>query len=189
MRRLIIMLFCLCFVIAPCECIALETSARSAIVIEARYGNVLYEKNAHERATMASTTKIMTALCAIEEGNLDSKVKVHDSAVGVEGSSMYLTRGEEITLRELVYGLMLSSGNDSAVAIACAVSGSVEEFAKLMNEKAKELGCQNSNFMNSHGLHDDEHYTSARDMARLPVPVADGSAGYFRPCNPYSPKD
>lgn len=161
------MLFCLCFVIAPCECFALETSARSAIVIEARYGNVLYEKNAHERATMASTTKIMTALCAIEEGNLDSRVKVHDSAVGVEGSSMYLTRGEEITLRELVYGLMLSSGNDSAVAIACAVSGSVEEFAKLMNEKAESIGAKNTQFKNPNGLDEEGHYTTAYDLAMI----------------------
>ena len=166
MKRLI-MLFCLIFALAPLESFAIETSARSAIIIESGFGNVLYEKNAHTRATMASTTKIMTALCAIEEGNLDSKIKVHDSAVGVEGSSMYLTKGEEITLRELVYGLMLSSGNDAAVAIACAVSGSVEEFAKLMNEKAESIGAKNTQFKNPNGLDEEGHYTTAYDLAMI----------------------
>lgn len=165
-KRLIIFL-CLILITLPSECFAVETSARSAIIIESRYGNVLYEKNAHTRATMASTTKIMTALCAIEEGNLDSKVKVHDSAVGVEGSSMYLTRGEEITLRELVYGLMLSSGNDAAVAIACAVSGSVEDFAKLMNDKAERIGAKNTQFKNPNGLDEEGHYTTAYDLAKI----------------------
>ena len=166
MRRLIILL-CLILITAPLRCFAVETSAHSAVIIEARYGNVLYEKNAHERATMASTTKIMTALCAIEEGDMNRKIKVHDSAVGVEGSSMYLTRGEEITLRELVYGLMLSSGNDAAVAIACAVSGSVEDFAKLMNDKAERIGAKNTQFKNPNGLDEEGHYTTAYDLAKI----------------------
>ncbi len=152
---------------ASLRCLAVETSAQSAIVIELRYGNVLYEKNAHSRATMASTTKIMTALCAIEEGDMDKKVRVSDSAVGVEGSSIYLTKGEELTLRELVYGLMLNSGNDAAVAIACAVSGDTEKFAKLMTKKAKEIGAKNTQFKNPNGLDEDGHYTTAYDLAKI----------------------
>lgn len=152
---------------ASSHCLAAETSAQSAIVIELKYGNVLYEKNAHSRATMASTTKIMTALCAIEEGDMDKKVRVHDSAVGVEGSSIYLTRGEELTLRELVYGLMLNSGNDAAVAIACAVSGDTKKFAQLMTKKAKEIGAENTQFKNPNGLDEDGHYTTAYDLAKI----------------------
>ena len=167
MKRLITVLLCLTFAMAPCRCLAVETSARSAIIIEAKYGTVLYEKNAHTKATMASTTKIMTAVCAIEEGDMDKKIRVHDSAVGVEGSSMYLTRGEELTLRELVYGLMLNSGNDAAVAIACAVSGSVDEFAKLMNAKAAEIGAKNTQFKNPNGLDEEGHYTTAYDLAKI----------------------
>lgn len=151
----------------PTFCFAVETSAQSAIAIDLEYGNVLYEKNAHQRMSMASTTKIMTAICAIEEGDMDRKIKVHDSAVGVEGSSIYLTRGEELTLRELVCGLMLNSGNDAAVAIAYAVSGSVEEFAQLMTQKAKEIGVQNTQFKNPNGLDEEGHYTTAYDLARI----------------------
>jgi len=107
----------------------------------------------------------MTAICAIESGMLDSKIEVDPSAVGVEGSSIYLKHGEHLTLRELVYGLMLSSGNDAAVAIACAVSGGVEEFAHLMNETAQKIGVRNTSFMNPNGLDEENHYTTAYDLA------------------------
>lgn len=139
--------------------------ASAAIVIETSTNAVIFEKNAHKKLPMASTTKIMTALCAIESGNMDRVVKVDDRAIGVEGSSIYLAKGEKLTMRELVYGLMLHSGNDAAVAIAYAVSGSVEEFALLMNNTAKKIGAKNTNFENPNGLDSKEHYTTAYDLA------------------------
>jgi len=147
--------------------IAVETSAQSAIVIEAENGSVLWEKNAYDRLTMASTTKIMTAICAIEDGDLDKKVKISPQAVGVEGSSIYLKNDEVLTLRELVYGLMLNSGNDAAVAIACAVSGSVGKFSTLMNQKAEEIGVKDSHFQNPNGLDEEGHYTTAYDLGKI----------------------
>ncbi len=146
---------------------AVEVSARSAIVIEASGGTVVYEKDADTRRPMASTTKIMTALCAIESGRLDETVSVSPDAVGVEGSSIYLEAGDKLTLLSLVKALMLESANDAAEAIAVAVSGSVEEFAVLMNQKAEELGLLNTHFTNPHGLSDEEHYTTARELALL----------------------
>ena len=124
-------------------CRAVGVSAHSAVLIDAVSGRIIYEKNAYQRMSMASTTKIMTALCAIENSNLDERVQVDSSAVGVEGSSIYLKHGEHLSVRELVYGLMLSSGNDAAVAIACAVSGNVKEFATLMNKTANKIGVEN----------------------------------------------
>ncbi len=146
---------------------ALDTSAKSAIVIEVDSGSVIYEKNASQSLTMASTTKIMTAICAIEEGDMAKKVKIAPEAVGVEGSSIYLKGDENLTLRELVYGLMLNSGNDAAVAIAHAVSGGVDEFANLMNKKAKEIGAKNTQFKNPNGLDEEGHYTTAHDLALI----------------------
>lgn len=147
----------------------LSVSAQSAIVIEKTSGRVLYSRNPDKRLPMASTTKIMTAICALESmsGNIDDVVEISASAAGVEGSSMYLETGEKMTMRELLYGLMLSSGNDAAVAIAEEVSGSAEEFAKLMNQKATEIGASNTHFTNPNGLPDDDHYSTARDMARI----------------------
>lgn len=142
-------------------------SAQTAIMIEANSGEVLYEKNAKEKAYPASITKIMTAMLAIEEGNLDKKVKVSQNAAGVEGSSIYLAAGEKITLRDLVYGLMLRSGNDAATAISEEIGGSTKNFVTLMNKKARELGAYNTHFMNPSGLHDPEHYTTAEDMAKI----------------------
>ncbi len=116
---------------------------------------------------MASTTKVMTALLAIETGGLDRLIAVADAAVGTEGSSMYLKRGEKLTLSDLLYGLMLTSGNDAAVAIACAIDGSVDAFAERMNARARELGCADTNFVNPNGLQHPEHYTTARDLCRI----------------------
>lgn len=146
---------------------ALNISASSAIVMDAKTGRVLYRKNINERKPMASTTKIMTALLGLENRKLEDQVKIDRKAVGVEGSSIYLDYDETLSMKDLVYGLMLRSGNDSAVAIACNISGSVEEFAKLMNKKAKEIGARNTNFVNPHGLHDDQHYTTAYDLALI----------------------
>lgn len=139
----------------------------SKILIESKSGRVLQGENVHQRLPMASTTKIMTALLAIEHGDLDEKVKIGRESVGIEGSSIYLQVGEEISLRDLVYGLMLRSGNDAAVAIANHISGSIDEFANLMNEKANDIGAKNSNFTNPNGLHDDNHYTTAYDLALI----------------------
>ncbi len=140
-------------------------SGSSGILIETKSGRILYSNNPHRRLPMASTTKIMTALLAIEQGNLDEKVKIKSNSVGIEGSSIYLMPEEEIILRDLVYGLMLRSGNDAAVAIANHVSGSVENFSQLMNQRAKEIGAKNTNFTNPHGLSDDNHYSTAYDLA------------------------
>lgn len=142
-------------------------SAQTAIMVEANSGEVLYEKNADEKAYPASITKIMTALLAVENGDLDKKGKVSKNAAGVEGSSIYLEAGEKIPLRDLVYGLMLRSGNDAAVAIAEAIGGSKNNFVIMMNRKARELGAYNTHFANPNGLHDPDHYTTARDMALI----------------------
>ena len=144
-----------------------EISAQTAIMIEANSGEELYEKNPDQKAYPASITKIMTALLAIENGDLDKKVKVSGNAAGVEGSSIYLEAGEMITLRDLVYGLMLRSGNDAAIAIAEEIGGSVNNFVMMMNKRARELGACNTHFANPNGLHNPEHYTTARDMALI----------------------
>ena len=143
-------------------------SANSAILIEQESGRILYEKDAHSKKRIASITKIMTALLAVESGKMDEMVKVSNRAVGTEGSSIYLQANEKIKLEDLVYGLMLRSGNDSAVAIAEHVGGSLEGFIFLMNQKAAEIGMTNTEFANPHGLDDHEnHYSTAYDMAIL----------------------
>lgn len=144
-----------------------ETSARAALLMEATTGKVLYEKNGREKLPMASTTKVMTALLAIELGNLDEMVTTDATAYGVEGSSIYLQLEETICLRDLVYGLMLSSGNDAAVAIAIHIGQGIEQFAALMNAKAKQLGAVDTNFVTPNGLHSDAHYTTAYDLALI----------------------
>lgn len=144
-----------------------EISAQNAIMIEANSGEVLYEKNAEEKAYPASITKIMTALLAIEYGTLDKKVKVSENASGVEGSSIYLETGEKIPLRDLIYGLMLRSGNDAAIAISEEIGGSTNNFVIMMNKKARELGAFNTHFANPNGLHNPDHYTTAKDMALI----------------------
>lgn len=146
---------------------AFALSAHSAVVIDAASGRVLFSHNANARAGMASTTKIMTAITALEHSDLSSVVTASPSACGVEGSSMYLVNGEKLTLEEILYGLMLVSGNDAATAIAEHVSGSTEKFAELMNQKALEIGAFNSHFTNPHGLSDDMHYTTAHDLAKI----------------------
>ncbi|KHF38876.1 D-alanyl-D-alanine carboxypeptidase family protein [Halalkalibacter okhensis] len=145
-----------------------SVSAQAAVLIEQESGRVLYGKNEHTPLRIASITKIMTAILAIESGKMEDVVKVSSRAEGTEGSSIYLRAGEEIKLKDLVYGLMLRSGNDSAVAIAEHVGGSLEGFVYLMNEKAEQLGMENTMFQNPHGLDDHEdHYSSAYDMGVL----------------------
>lgn len=142
-------------------------SAEGAVLMDSKTGRVMYSLNPDLKRPIASTTKIMTALLAVEYGELDSIVKVKDNAVGVEGSSIYLAKNEEISLRDLIYGLMLRSGNDAAVAIAQHISGSVSDFISLMNQKARSIGANNTNFVNPHGLHDPNHYSTAYDMALI----------------------
>ena len=144
-----------------------DVSAGGVMLMDARTHKVLYAKTAHEKLPMASTTKIMTAILAIEAGNLDALVTVPQEAYGVEGSSMYLRLGEQISMRDLLYGLMLVSGNDAAVAIAVHVGGSVEGFAALMNAKAASLGAHNTHFVTPNGLPDPDHYTTAYDLALI----------------------
>ncbi|PAV29537.1 D-alanyl-D-alanine carboxypeptidase [Virgibacillus profundi] len=144
-----------------------EVSANNAILIEQSTGRVLYEKDAHEPELIASITKIMTALIAIESDKMKEKAKISRKAIYTEGSSIYLEQGEKMTIEDLVYGLMLRSGNDAAVAISEHIGGSEEGFVYLMNEKAKWLGMTNSSFENPHGLDSDNHYSSAYDMALL----------------------
>ena len=149
----------------PCKVQAV--SAEKAIVMDGSTGNVWYEKDADSRSLIASCTKIMTALIVCEQCNVLDRVKIPKEAVGIEGSSMYLKEGEILTVQELLYGLMLRSGNDAAVALAIYCGGTVEGFAELMNDKAVRLGLDNTHFENPHGLDSPNHYSTARDLAVL----------------------
>ncbi len=148
-----------------------SVSASSAVLIDEN-GEVLYEKNADEKSYPASTTKIMTALVTLEkldELGLDKKseIIVPEEAVGIEGSSIYLKKGERLTIEELLYGLMLQSGNDSAAALAACMGGSLGEFVSMMNERAAALGCSGTHFTNPSGLYEENHYTTASDLAKI----------------------
>lgn len=147
-------------------------SAAGAILIRADTGAILFEKEAEKRLYPASTTKIMTALVVLETLDRlslgpDSRVIVPAEAAGLEGSSIYLKAGEEVTMEELLYGMMLQSGNDAATAAAICAGGSLQNFVVQMNQKAKALGCTGTHFTNACGLFDENHYTTAKDMARI----------------------
>ena len=143
-------------------------SAKAWALVEAGSGRLLMGEHEHDRLPMASTTKIMTALLVLESGeDLDALVTVAHEAAGVEGSSMHLAAEEKLSLRDLLYGLMMVSGNDAAVALAIHLSGSVEAFAARMNARAAALGCTDTHFVNPNGLHDPNHYTSACDLCRM----------------------
>ncbi|RUT36119.1 D-alanyl-D-alanine carboxypeptidase [Paenibacillus zeisoli] len=144
-----------------------KTNARAAALIDVTSGRMLYSARGEEILPIASLTKIMTAIVAIEHGRLEDKVKVGKNAFAKEGSSLYLRLGEQMTLSNLLYGLMLRSGNDAASAIAEHVGGSEEGFVYLMNEKARQLGLTHSHFANPHGLDAKAHYSSAGDLAKL----------------------
>ena len=146
---------------------ASAVSAEKAILMDAATQRVLYEKNADARSLIASTTKIMTALVVCEQCNVLDRFRIPKEAVGIEGSSMYLQVGEVLTIQELLYGLMLHSGNDAAVALAIYCGGTVEGFAQLMNDKAHRLGLTNTHFENPNGLDSPGHYSTARDLAVL----------------------
>ncbi len=146
---------------------SLTVSAKSAILIEAESGEIIFSKNADQRLPMASTTKIMTALVAIENADISKTVAVSPTAVGVEGSSVYLYANEKMTLEDLLYAMMLESANDAATAIAIEVGGSVEGFAEMMNAKARAMGLSDTHFENPHGLDGDSHYTTAYELALI----------------------
>ncbi len=148
---------------------AQAVSARRAYVLDAVSGRVLFERDPDEQSLIASTTKIMTALVVCEQCNVLDRMRIPKEAVGIEGSSMYLKEGEVLTIQELLYGLMLSSGNDAAVALAIYCGGTVEGFAELMNDKARNLGLTGTHFENPNGLDSPGHYSTARDLAKLAV--------------------
>lgn len=161
-----VLMLCLPFsALAVEEAPAIETGGAALMEVESM--RLLAGQNADKRLPMASTTKIMTALLAIEHCALDEWVTVPAQAYGVEGSSMYLNSGEKLRMSDLLYGLMLTSGNDAAIAIACHVAGSVEAFAELMNERAVQLGCMDTHFVTPNGLPDENHYTTAADLCRI----------------------
>lgn len=170
MKKLIIILSSLILIgIMPVAVFAkadnISISAESAVLYLPETEELVYEKNADERMPMASTTKIMTALVVLSEAERDELVIIPEEAVGIEGSSAYLKGGEELTIEELLYALLLQSANDVATALAYHVGGDIRGFSDMMNAKAEELGLNNTHFTNPHGLDDDEHYTTARDLA------------------------
>ena len=144
-----------------------ELNSRIAVVYDRKSKNIVWGKSESKRTAMASTTKIMTAILLIENSDLNQTVTISGKSAGTGGSRLGLKKNDKITLRDLLYGLMLKSGNDSEVAIAETVGGSVEEFANMMNEKAKELGLENTHFVTPHGLDNPEHYTTAYELAKL----------------------
>ena len=149
----------------PVRCHAV--SAGSAVLMDAKTGRILYEKNPDQKCLIASCTKIMTALVICEQCNVLDRVRIPKEAVGIEGSSMYLKEGEILTVQELLYGLMLHSGNDAAMALAIYCGGTAEGFAEMMNDKAHVLGLTNTHFANPHGLDSEQNYSTARDLAML----------------------
>ena len=144
-----------------------DSSAASAIVIDAQHGTVLLSHQAEVERPMASTTKVMTALLALEECDLTELVTAGHNAFGVPGTSIYLSEGETLTMEDMLYGLMLASGNDAAVAIAEHIDGSVAAFCERMTARARELGCEHTVFLTPHGLPQDGHYTTAHDLALI----------------------
>ncbi len=171
-RTFLCILLSVLFFIPPSLCTVsaadeLSVSARSAVLMCADDGGVIFKKNSRLKMPMASTTKIMTCLVALEKGDLSDTVEVSPLAVGVEGSSVYLQKGDSASLSDLLYAVMLRSANDAAAAVAVHIGGSIEAFAEMMNEKAAEIGMKDTHFTNPHGLHDEDHYTTAYDFALL----------------------
>jgi len=161
----VLLVFCFFAFIIPISAFGL--SSKASVVINGQTGEVIFSQNKDEKLAMASTTKIMTALLLCESGNLSREVTVTDEMVKVEGTSLGLKAGDKITLKDLLYGMMLSSGNDAANAIAVYLSGSNDNFSKCMNEKAKSLGLQNTSFETPSGLDGENHYTTALELALI----------------------
>lgn len=144
-----------------------DVSAECAVLMSVQTGEILFAKNAHERHSMASTTKIMTSLLAVEQYTPGRTIRVKNSMLKVEGTSMGLLDGDTVTLEGLIYGMLLQSGNDAANVTAITLGGSVEKFAEMMNSRAKEIGMKSTNFVTASGLDDENHYSTAYDMALL----------------------
>lgn len=149
------------------DVLPLKKQSRGAVVIEQSSKRVLYDEGMNEKCYPASTTKVLTALCVLENLPLDKIITVPKEAEGVEGSSIYLKAGQKISVKDLLLGLMLRSGNDAAVTLAVATSGNIQNFTDLMNKTARKCGADGSNFVNPHGLHDEMHYTTAYDLALI----------------------
>jgi len=164
-----VLIFFMAFTVlsAVCPVFAIDISARYACVMDMQTGRVLYEKNAYDCHSMASTTKIMTALLALENTKENEVVTVSKNAAGTEGSSIYLSAGEKLKMETLLYGLMLNSGNDAAIAIAEHVGGNVDTFAQMMTDRAHAIGAKNTQFKNPNGLDEEGHYTTAYDLALI----------------------
>lgn len=174
MKKILIIFFLLLIPIRVYSLEDLTSNSKSSILLEPSTKTIIYEKNSHERLSMASMTKIMTLLLTFEalENNqitLEDKVTISDKAAGMGGSQMFLQPGMQISVHDLIKGIAVSSGNDAAVAIAEFIAGSESSFVDLMNEKVKSLGLGNTNFENSHGLDSQNHYSSAYDMAMIAV--------------------
>lgn len=169
-----LILFITIFTILPKENLAVEEdteeidiTSRIALIYDRASGKILYEKNGNKQTPMASTTKIMTAIVVLENANLSDEVTIDSKAAEIGGSRLGLKKNDKITVNDLLYGLMLRSGNDAAIALATFVGGSVEGFAEMMNKKAQELGLTNSHFVVPHGLDNDGHYTTAFELAKM----------------------
>ncbi|MBQ3045792.1 MAG: D-alanyl-D-alanine carboxypeptidase [Clostridia bacterium] len=170
MKKRILAFLTVCFIALSFDFTAYASvyvSAESAVLMCANSGEVLFSRNADKKLSMASTTKIMTSLLALEAAKPEAEITVSEEMVSVEGTSMGLLPGDRVSLRELVYGMLLQSGNDAANTVAYVISGSPEQFAKLMNERAKQIGMKNSCFVTPSGLDEENHYSTAYDMALL----------------------
>ncbi|MGI6684850.1 MAG: D-alanyl-D-alanine carboxypeptidase family protein [Bacillota bacterium] len=171
MKRFILLIFAAIFVLiffSGATAFAIpEITAKSAILIDATSGRVLYEKNAHERLPQASTTKITTALVALENADLTKKIKIPHDFLNPGESSIYLEPGEVHSLEDLMYSLLLKSANDAADAIAIGIAGSLDKFISMMNKRVADLGLKNTHYVNSHGLHHEDHYSTAYDLAMI----------------------
>ena len=183
MKKTVLALLVLAMLL-PCRAFALHVSATSAVLMDAETKQVLYEKDADRQMRIASTTKIMTALVVVERCGLQEIVTIRPEHM-VEGSSMYLKPGEKVTVETLLYGLLLCSGNDAALALADHCGGSVERFVGWMNEKAGQLGMTGTSFANPNGLDADGHYSTARDMAVLAAYAVDNPT-FVRICSTIS---
>jgi len=176
LKKAFILILTALLLVLPVKAAAPATSAQAMILLHGPSGRVLASHNADKRLPMASTTKIMTALLALECGSPEDEVEIKGEWTGIEGSSMYLRAGEVCTVRDLLHGLMLASGNDAALALAGHCAGDSERFAERMNEKAAELGMRDTVFKNPHGLPAEGHFSTARDMARLMAAAMENDA-------------
>ena len=167
MRRIVILVLVLLLLGVARASEPFTVAAKGAVLIDGASGRVLFGQNENAQYPMASTTKVMTTLLALENASLDEQVTAGKNAYGVTGTSLYLSEGETLSMEHMLYGLMLRSGNDAAVAVAEHIAGSVPAFAEMMNAKAAALGCTGTHFANANGMPDANHYSTARDMAKI----------------------